>query len=245
MLDGDSWVINGQKLWSTHATISDYVWLAARTDPQSKPRQAGVSMFIVPLKNHPGVTVRPGMAMYGRTFSTITFDNARVPRDALVGPVNGGWKLLTAALAEERLLMGGVVFRCRRVFDALVAHVAALPDLAQDAAVRERLGALGAKMEAARALLANSIDPEGGELAPHAASMAKVYSADVMQQLGEAALDILGMQATLSQGAPHAILNGELEQLLRHSLMYTIGGGTQEIQKTLIAVRGLRLGAGK
>ncbi|WP_051236712.1 acyl-CoA dehydrogenase [Ottowia thiooxydans] len=242
VLDGDEWVINGEKLWSTHATFSDYVWLAVRTDPQAKPRHAGISMFLVPLKDYPGVSIRPGMAMYSRPFSTIRFENVRVPREALVGPLNGGWRILTGALAEERIQMGSVVFRCRRVFDAMVAQIRKTSDLANKDDLRSRVGALAAKVEAARALLANSIEGDViADQSAHAAAMSKVYSADLMQQLGEASLDLLGMQATLAWSAEGNLLNGELEQLLRHSLMYTIGGGTQEIQRNLIATRGLGL----
>jgi len=238
--DGDGWRINGQKLWSTHATEADYIWLAARTDPQASPKHAGISMFLVPAR-HPGVIIRPSMAMYGRNFSTIILDDVRLDADALIGPENAGWKILTAALAEERMLMGSIVNRTRRIFEDIVAHLK--HDVqTSDAVVRDRLGALAADIEVARALVLNCVRmAENGETPTVEAAISKVYSAELMQRLGESAIDMLGSQAILSQGAPGAIGLGEIEQFLRHSIMYVVGGGTAEIQRNLIAQRGLNL----
>ncbi|MDB5870157.1 MAG: mmgC2 [Polaromonas sp.] len=110
--DGDEWVINGQKIWTTFAEHSDYMWLAVRTDPDAKSKHAGISIFMVPM-NTSGITVQPSMALYGHTFCNEFFDNVRVPKSALVGQVNGGWKILMAALATERVSMGGFVAQAR------------------------------------------------------------------------------------------------------------------------------------
>ena len=240
MRDGDEWVINGQKVWTTNADWVDYVWLAARTNPEAKPPHAGISMFIVPL-NSKGITVRPSMAMYGRTFCTVFYDNVRVPLDALVGERDGGWSILTTALAQERMSLGGVVARIRTAFAHLVNHVRAI-GVGDRPAVRGRLARLAAEIEVARELLMNSFAiAEHGGKPIHEAAMAKTFSGELMERLGEASLDILGMTATLSEGSEGSILHGELDQLLRHSIMYVVGGGTAQIQRNLIALRGLEL----
>lgn len=243
--EDDQWVINGQKVWTTGGDWMDYVWLAARTNPDAKPKQAGISMFIVPMHT-PGITVRPSMAMYGRTFCTVFYDNVRVPLNALVGRLDGGWEILTLALADERMALGGVVARVGSVFAHLVEYIrGARVDgraLKDDETVRERIGQLAAELEVARQLLMHSLRmAEHGGVPVHEAAMSKVYSGELMERLGEAALDIVGMTATLSEGSSGAILHGELDQLLRHSIMYVVGGGTAQIQRNLIAQRGLGL----
>lgn len=121
--DETGWVINGTKLYTTMGDIADYVWLAARTDPDAPVKHAGISVFLVPTKT-PGITIRPDIALYGHPACTVFYDNVRVPEDALVGPVNGGWKIITSALASERILMGGIVAEIRASFDQLTAYIA-------------------------------------------------------------------------------------------------------------------------
>ncbi|MGE0384459.1 MAG: acyl-CoA dehydrogenase family protein [Gammaproteobacteria bacterium] len=243
--DGDEWVINGQKIWTTIAERADYMWLAARTDPDAKPPHAGISVFIVPM-NTPGLTLRPSMALYGHNFCNEFLDDVRVPADAVVGGVNNGWKVLTAALATERVMMGGMVTWVCANFDRLVAHLrearaggAALKD---DAVVRDRIGMLAAEAEVARQFLMHSVRMvEQGKVPVHEAAMSKAYTAEFMQRFGEAALDLAGMGVSLGEGAPGAITDGRIEQMLRQSIMMVVGGGTNEIQRNLIAQRGLGL----
>ncbi|CAG4895690.1 acyl-CoA dehydrogenase [Paraburkholderia saeva] len=239
--DGDEWVINGQKLWTTGAEYSDYMWLAARTDPDAKPKHAGISMFIVPM-NTPGITIRPSMAMYGHTFCTEFLDNVRVPASALVGEVNQGWAILTSALATERISMGGFVATVRAAFEKMLAEVRASTRWSGDATVRERIGMLAAEIEVARQLLTRSARlAEAGVQVTFEAGMSKIFSGELMQRVGEAALDIFGTDASLSTGSAGTVADGRLEHLLRHSVMIVVGGGTNEIQRTLIAQRGLGL----
>ncbi|RQH05037.1 acyl-CoA dehydrogenase [Paraburkholderia dinghuensis] len=239
--DGDEWVINGQKLWTTGAEYADYMWLAARTDPDAKSKHAGISVFIVPM-NTPGITIRPSMAMYGHTFCTEFLDNVRVPASALVGEVNQGWAIITSALATERISMGGFVATVRAAFEKMLAEVRASTRLAGDATVRERIGTLAAEIEVARQLLTRSARlAEAGVQVTFEAGMSKIFSGELMQRVGEAALDIFGSDASLSTGSVGAVAQGRLEHLLRHSIMIVVGGGTNEIQRTLIAQRGLGL----
>ena len=235
--DGEEWVINGQKLWTTFAEDADYLWLAARTDTTAKPH-AGISVFIVPM-NTAGITVHPSMALYGHTFCTEFLDNVRVPASALVGEVNQGWAIITSALATERVQMGGFVAHIRANFERLLVE---LRLRGTDAVARDTLGQLAAEIEVARQLLGRSIGMlEQGQTPVYEAAMSKAFTAELMERLGEAALDLLGVDGTLSEQAPGAPCGGKLEQMLRQSIMMVIGGGTNEIQRTLIAQRGLGL----
>lgn len=243
--DGDEWVINGQKIWTTAAEKADYMWLAARTDGNVARPHAGISIFIVPM-NSPGLTMHPSMAMYGHTFCQEFLDNVRVPASALVGKVNEGWTILTSALVTERMMMGSFIANARAEFERLVRCVrdATTPDgkLRDDGAVRDRIGALAAEVEAGRQLFMNSIAmAEQGKVAIHEAAMSKVYTGELIERLGQAAVDILGAGAILSEDAEGAIAGGKFEQLLRYAILTVIGGGTAEIQRNLIAQRGLGL----
>jgi alkylation response protein AidB-like acyl-CoA dehydrogenase len=243
--DGDEWVINGQKIWTT-TYWGDYMLLATRTDPDAKPAHAGLSMFIVPMDT-PGITVKTSTTMYGGAFANVFYDNVRLPSDAMVGEVNAGWKVLTGALATERgFIGGGIVMKVARSFELLCAHVRTAEvdgrPLRDDPLVRERIATLAAEIEAGRQMMMHcAAQVDGGETPPGDAAASKVYSGELMERFGEVALDILGMQATLSEGSPGAILRGRIEQNLRHSLMWVISIGTNEIQRSLIAQRGLGL----
>ena len=242
--DGDDWVVNGQKLWSTGGDKADYMWLAVRTDPDAK-KHAGISVLMVDLHS-PGVTIRPSMALYGKTFSAQFYDNVRVPAKNMVGVVNTGWKVITDALAAERVMIGGArMAGIERAFDHLTEYlktaVVGGKPLKNDPVIRDRIGALAADIEVARQLqMRNSRLVEQGKVPVHEAAMGKVFSSELQERLGEAALDILGTGGLLSEDAPSAPV-GEMEQVLRHAIMGMIGGGTNEIQRNVIAQRGLDL----
>ena len=244
MRDGDDWIVNGHKLWSTSADKAEYIWLAARTDPQAK-KHAGISVFMVDLRS-PGIRIRPGLALYGTTFSEVFFDDVRVPSRAMVGPVNGGWQVITDALAAERIMMGASRKAIiERAFDRMTAYIRTATVggkvLRCDPVIRDRIGALAAEIEVARQFLVrNAAILDQGRVPLYEAAISKVFASELQERLGQAALDILGSGATLSQDA-HCAPVGELEQVLRHSLMGIISGGTNEIQRTLIAQRGLGL----
>lgn len=242
---GSGWLINGQKIWTT-TYWGEYMLLAARTDPDAKPPHAGISMFVVPMKT-PGITIRTSRTMYGGTFANVFYDDVLVDDDALLGPLHGGWTVLTSALATERgFIGGGIVMKVARSFELLCAHLReALLDgrpMAQDPVVRERIGALAAQIEAGRQLMLHcAAGVQGGQTPAHDAAASKVYSGELMERYGEAALEILGMQGLLGEGSPGAVLKGRIEQQLRHALMWVISIGTNEIQRSLIAQRGLGL----
>lgn len=243
--DGDHWVINGQKIWTT-TWWGKYMFLAARTDRNAKPPHAGISMFIVPM-NTPGITIRPARTMYDGSFANIFYDDVRVPLDNIVGEVNGGWKVLTGALAFERgLVGGGIVLKVAHAFEQLRRHVMAAggdrPPPGQDPIVRDKMAALACEIEVGRQLMMHCAElAADGVTPPEYGAISKVYSGELMERFGEAALDILGMSAAISEQMPGAIDNGRFEQNLRHSLMWVISIGTNEIQRNLIAQRALGL----
>ncbi len=241
VLDGDHWVINGQKIWTT-TWWGRYMFLAARTDPAAKPPHAGISMFIVPMDT-PGISIRPATTLYDGSFANIFYDDVRIPAENIVGQVNGGWKVLTDALANERgMVGGGIVLKVAHAFDLLCRDLRASPDLRRDALVRDRIGTLAAEIEVGRQLMLHCAElAESGTTPPALGAISKVFSGELMERFGEAALEILGPRALLSQGAPGALRNGRYEQNLRHSLMWVISIGTNEIQRSLIAQRGLGL----
>jgi alkylation response protein AidB-like acyl-CoA dehydrogenase len=242
---GDDWVVNGQKLWSTGGDKAEYIWLAVRTDPEAK-KHAGISVLMVDLRT-PGITLRPSLALYGKTFSAQFYDNVRVPARNMVGEVNNGWKVITDALAAERVMIGGTrMAGIERAFDHLTEYlktaVVGGKALRNDPVIRDRIGALAADIEVARQLqMRSSRLTEQGKAPIHEAAMGKVFASELQERLGQAALDILGTGGLLSEDAEGAPVGGEMEQLLRHAIMGMIGGGTSEIQRNVIAQRGLDL----
>jgi alkylation response protein AidB-like acyl-CoA dehydrogenase len=242
--DGDDWIVNGQKLWSTGGDKAQYIWLAVRTDPDAK-KHAGISVLIVDLRS-PGITIRPSMALYGKTFSAQFYDDVRVPARNMVGAVNNGWTVITDALAAERVMIGGTrIANIERAFDKLTEYVKTAvvggKALKSDPAIRDRIGALAADIEVARQFqMRNSRLVEQGRVPVHEAAVGKVFASELQERLGEAALDILGTGGLLSEESESAPV-GTMEQVLRHSIMGMIGGGTNEIQRNVIAQRGLGL----
>jgi alkylation response protein AidB-like acyl-CoA dehydrogenase len=203
-------------------------------------------MFIVPMEAE-GITIRPATTMYDGSFANIFYDNVRVPLENLIGEVNGGWKVLTGALAFERgLVGGGIVLKVAHAFEQLRGRVMAqdsdAPSLADDPIVRDRIARLASEIEVGRQLMMQCAElAVDGITPPEYGAISKVFSSELMERFGEAALDILGMRAALSEQMPGAIDNGRFEQGLRHSLMWVISIGTNEIQRSLIAQRGLGL----
>lgn len=242
--DGDDYVVNGQKLWSTGGDKAEYVWLAVRTSAEAK-KHAGISVLMASLRS-PGVTIRPSMALYGKTFSAVFYDNVRVPAKCMVGPENGGWKVITDALAAERVMIGGSrMAGLERAFDKLTSYIRTAKVngkfLRNDPLVRDRVGQLAADIEVARQFqIRNTRMVEAGRVPIYEAALGKVFAGELQERMGQIALDILGSGGLLGEDSESAPV-GEMEQLLRHSIMGMIGGGTSEIQRNLIAIRGLNL----
>jgi alkylation response protein AidB-like acyl-CoA dehydrogenase len=236
--DGDEWVINGAKMWGTGAQHADYVWLATRTDPDAKPRHAGITVFLLPTKL-PGWDIQEHVALSGEISCTTFFDDVRVPDSMRVGDVNGGWKVITDALAAERVEMAGVSAQLLRQLDELLAVVREDPERligGRGSAKRALLTEVASRLQAARALTTVSLRATaGGGGARLEAPMAKILASELSEAFGEAALSILGPAATLSAGQPGVPGGGAFEYGLRWSIMQVVGGGTADIQRNLVA----------
>lgn len=240
VFDGTDYVVNGQKIWTTDGHRATHMILAARTNPDPQVKHGGISLFVLPMDT-PGITIRPTMAMYGHPFCNIFFDDVRIPAWALLGPLNGGWRILANALASERVVMGAFASQVRDLLGRIIAELKT-NGLDRDPVVRDRIAGLAAEVEGARALSLRSIVMSGGDYTPLVESaMAKVYASEASQRLTEAAIDIFGAVTTLEEDAPGVPADGLVEQLLRQSIMMVVGGGTNEIQRNVIAQRGLGL----
>jgi alkylation response protein AidB-like acyl-CoA dehydrogenase len=243
--EGDEWVINGQKIWTT-TYWGDYMWLAARTDPAASRPHGGISMFVV-RPDTPGITRVPTRTMYDGEFCNTFFDNVRVQAEALVGEVNQGWEILVGSLGTERAFVGAaIIMKVALQLEELCDYIRSVEvegrPLRLDPLVRDTIGGLAAEIEAGRQLALDCVRILArGEMPTWEAAVTKVYAGELMERFNEAALDILGMEAALSAGAAGAPMRGRLEQKLRHSLMWVISIGSNEIQRSLIAQRGLGL----
>lgn len=239
--DGDEWVINGQKIFTSGAHVATHVWLAARTDPTA-PKHRGISVFIVPMDT-PGVSVRALQLMSGMRTNETFYDNVRVPADALVGEENRGWYIVTHALNHERVGIaptGGLA----RSFEALVQYLKERrPDLLQDKAVRLRLAEMKLDLNIQRALSKkNAWIIAQGKTPLGEASMAKVWSSELRYRMHSMAMDLLGRHGGLRRESGEvAPIAGRLESTYRGSPILRFGGGTNEVQRDIIATRGLGL----
>ncbi len=233
-VDG-AWEISGQKIWTTRADVADYIWLAARTDPEAKPPHAGITLFVVPT-SAPGVTVRPMTALSGETAATVFLDDVLVGDDAVIGEVNGGWKVITSALAGERVLMGGIAALLQRVLDDVLAAGRRDPELLgpRGSASRAALDSVAAELQALHGLVRTALGstPQARLAAP----MAGVLGGELAERFGGVLLDVLGPDALRTDGTA----GPGPEYLNRLAPMYVIGGGTNDIQRGLIA-RGVGL----
>jgi len=241
-LDGDSYVINGQKMFSTGAHLDDYQWTLAKTDPQA-PGFNGFTLFIVDLRENPGITIRPLYLMDDERTNEVFYDNVRVPSTRMVGEKNKGFYAMAKNLGFGRNFLFGFL---RRIFDELIEYVKdAERDgqlLREDPLVRQKMGQIATKLKVGTLLsyrvawLASQGIPPESE-----GSMMKVIGVEFMEYIVDAATDILGLDGQLVKGTEMVPLEGRIEQLYRHSRRRFISHGTNEIMRNTIARRGLGL----
>ncbi len=242
--DGDDYVINGQKIWTSSAHVADWGWLAARTNPDA-PKHRGISIFMLDMKS-PGVTVRPIENMAGgRDFNEVYFDDVRVPSGNLVGQEDRGWYTLAVALDFER---SGVGYSAgaRRTLDALVKYVKQTErhgePLSKNQNVRRKLAQRFTETEVSRWLSYKVAWMQSQGMVPNAeASMSKMYGTELTQRVARTGMEILGMAGQISQGSKWSPLEGHIQQLYLSSVSSTIAAGTSEIQRNIVAQRGLGL----
>jgi alkylation response protein AidB-like acyl-CoA dehydrogenase len=240
--DGDEYVINGQKMWTSLAGGADYCWLAVRTDPEAK-KHKGISVIIVPMDT-PGITIQPLRLMGEHDINATYFDDVRVPAKFLVGEENGGWGLITNQLNHERVTLCSSGMPERILTNVRKwAQDTKLPDgrrVIDQEWVQLNLAKVHAKLEYLR--LANwkvAWSASTEVLHPADASSVKVFGTEFYLDAYTMLMEVLGPRAYLDADAPESILRSQLEAGIRGTIILTFGGGTNELQRDLIAMFGL------
>ncbi|MCH8901186.1 MAG: acyl-CoA dehydrogenase family protein [Chloroflexi bacterium] len=239
--DGDDYVLNGQKIWTSVAQHAQWMVLMARTDPDV-PKHKGISYFILDMKT-PGITIRPLINLLGSAgFNEVFFEDVRVPKENLLGEENRGWYIGTTTLDFERsniasttqlvLTVGDLVEWAREHIDSPECTLARNPGLRYELADR------AVEAQVARLMSYRVISMQNNGLIPnHEASVAKLYSSELEQRIALTAMKTVGLYGQLIGG--EATLSNSMARMYLYAVAVTIGGGTSEIQRNIIAMRGL------
>lgn len=237
--DGDDYVINGQKMWTSLIPYADYVWLACRTDPDAA-KHKGISMLIVPTTAE-GFSYTPVHTMSGVDTSATYYSDVRVPTTALVGTEGGGWPLVTNQLNHERVALCSAAPIATALRETV--EFAEATSRLEIGWVRANLARVRAKVEFLKLInwKIASIAAQGGSPSPADASATKVFGTEFATEAYRLLMEVVGPAATLRAGSPGAHLAGRLERFARTSLILTFGGGTNEIQRDIIGMVALGL----
>jgi alkylation response protein AidB-like acyl-CoA dehydrogenase len=244
--DGDDYVVNGQKMWTSLIQYADYVWLACRTDPDA-PKHKGLSILIVPT-DAPGFSWTPVRTVAGPTTSATYYSDVRVPAGALVGEENRGWALITNQLNHERVALTSSA-PVRTALHEVVdwAKDTKLPDgrrVIDQEWVQLHLARVHAKAEFLK-LYNWKIATSEGSPGPAAASATKVFGTEFAIEAYRLLMEVLGANATVREGSRGSLLRGRVERMHRAALILTFGGGTNEVQRDIIAAAALGLPAAR
>lgn len=247
VLDGDEWVINGNKVYTSGANQSDYVWLACRTDTEA-PKHQGITLIIVPT-NTPGFEWTPIVTVGGVMTTATYYTDVRVPKENVIGEINGGWKLITMQLNHERVGLAALSGLTERLLDDVTTWCRVTPsgtgndqkmidvpwvqaDLAKSHALLDAIRLMTWKL--AKAVSDNT-------LGPAEASGVKVFGTEKAVEVYRTLQGILGPVSHLREGSDGAVIHGEVERAARAAQINTFGGGVNEIQRELVATAGLGL----
>ena len=239
--DGDEYVINGQKIYTSAIQYADYIWLAVRTDPEA-PKHKGLSVFIVPVDS-PGFSWTPLPTIVGDITSSTFYEDVRVPIENLVGEENQGWKLITNQLNHERVAICPASGLLRSLND--VRRWAQEHKLSDGRRVIDQewvqldLARVHAKIEVLKLFNWKVAWAAGKGLNPADASATKVYGTELALEVYSLLREIVGQAGYMAEGSPGAVLQGRLERQARGQTIFTFGGGTNEIQRDIIAMVGL------
>ena len=239
--DGDEWVISGQKMWTSLIQYADYVWLAARTDPDA-PKHKGISMFLVSTDS-PGFSWTPVNTVTGTSTSATFYNEVRVPAENLVGGENNGWKLITNQLNHERVALCSAAQLQNALADVRRwASDNHLPDgrrVIDQEWVQIHLARVHAKTEFLKLINWKIAWGVKKGLGPADASATKVFGTEFSIEAFRLLMEVLGQESTIVAGSPGSILRSKLERSYRSALILTFGGGTNEVQRDIIAMVGL------
>ncbi|MEW6472841.1 MAG: acyl-CoA dehydrogenase family protein [Actinomycetota bacterium] len=236
--DGDEFVLNGQKMWTSAAHFAELIWLACRTN-RDAPRHEGISLLLVDLDS-PGIEIRPIPTMADHQANAVFFSDVRVPADRLVGEVDRGWSYMLDALDYERL--GGLPFGgLQRDLDEIVVW-AREGGLFDDPTARRRVARLSVAVDGARTHLLRAYDRVSRHEVPTVeASMLKVAMTELRQNIADQMVDVLGPPGLLRGADPEAPIGGRFEHNWRAEIITTIAAGANEVQRDILARRHLRL----
>jgi alkylation response protein AidB-like acyl-CoA dehydrogenase len=240
---GDGWLLNGQKMFTTSAHFADWYWLAARTDPKAK-KHKGISLFLVPM-DHPGITITPIETLGEHVTNQVFIDDVWVHDDYLVGEANNGWTYICEALDYERFTFytfSPLEEKFKKLLELVKSIERDEEKLANDPCVRRDMARLATDLETAKMLQRRVIyaASKGGVPSIEAAEC-KLFSTELHQRLSQAAIDFLGEEGLLHKDDDDAPMGGKWEWSYRATPLDTIGAGTSEIQKNIIARKKLRL----
>jgi alkylation response protein AidB-like acyl-CoA dehydrogenase len=244
--DGDDYVLNGRKIWSSHAGIGTYGLVIARTNAQA-PRHQGLSMFVVS-NDTPGLDIRPIRSMTGEVYHYEVFlDAVRVPKDLLLGKEDEGFLQLLKGLDTDRFW--GRFYKApalKRLLQDLVAYANTTQrhgrPLAADPVVRRQLASLATDIEVLRMLFYRNGWLIREDLpTPYESALNKVFADETGQKLAALGMELLGLYGPLKPGSRWARLHGKIQHIYQTSLGHTIAGGTSEVLRTTVAIRGLGL----
>jgi alkylation response protein AidB-like acyl-CoA dehydrogenase len=242
--DGDEYVINGQKVFCSLADFADYIWLAVRTDPDA-PKHQGISMIIVPT-DAPGLSTTPIRNLGDSNIHAVYFEDVRVPASNLVGKENTGWKMITTQLNHERvalMMVGPVLRHLREVRDWAAAEPIGDDRVLLDLPwVQANLARLYVKLEVLKLLnWRQAWNLAHDTLRMEEASGIKVFGSEFYVEAYKLLMEVLGEPGMLKTGSAGSLLRGEIERHYRAMLVLTFGGGTNEVQRDIIAMAGLRM----
>ncbi|WP_149182182.1 acyl-CoA dehydrogenase family protein [Streptomyces sp. TRM49041] len=243
VLDGDTYVVNGQKIWTTNGDTADWVWLAVRTDPDAPPHK-GITMLLAPTTD-PGYSCTVIHTLAGHDTTASYYDDVRVPVSRRVGPENQGWRLITHQLNHERVTLAAHgTMAIRALHD--VQRWAAATKLADGRRVidlgwvRQRLARTHTRLDAMKLLNWRMVSAvEHGTLTPQDASAVKVYGSEARRDAYACLMEVVGAAGPLKAGSAGAVLRGDLERGYRSAVIFTFGGGNNEIQREIISWIGL------
>lgn len=240
--DGDDYIINGQKVFTSCADYADYLWIAARTDPHAAKKHHGISVFLIPM-NSPGITIEPIWLLGGERNNATFYDNVRVPKRCLVGEENKGWRYITAQLDFERIALSPSSPMRRNIDDTIEWSKETKVDgtaVIEQPWVRAKFAEMIMEVEVLKILnyyvawlITNGVVPYAE------ASMVKVFGSELCQRVNGSLLQIMGQFGQLQMGSKWAPVKGRLEQDFRSNLILTFGGGASEVQRNIIAMAGL------
>jgi alkylation response protein AidB-like acyl-CoA dehydrogenase len=242
--DGDGWRLDGQKTWTTSAHFAEWYWVGARTDPDA-PKHHGITLFLVPLDD-PGLTIRPIWTMGDERTNEVFFDDVFVHDDYRVGELNRGFQYIAQALDLERFTMftySQIAERLRVLVDHVRTAAVDGRPLRNDPVVRQRIARLVTEGEVARVLGLRFVheSAKGGDPPRAEASEYKLFATELSKRVADASMDIGGPGSQLRVGTDEAPMAGRAESTYRYTVIDTIGGGTSEVQKNIIATRKLGL----